>query len=75
MLMITWTFFLNYVVQFYLNNTVNLHPLTPHIRPSYTHKMANERIVTIDSLTSFHPIYTRDLVAFGFRSNLILSFK
>jgi len=36
-----WTFFLNYLVKFYLNNMVNLHPLTPHITPSYTHKMEN----------------------------------
>jgi len=31
----------NSVLEFYLNNVVNLHPLTPHIIPSYTHKMAN----------------------------------
>jgi len=33
--------FLNELVEFCLNNTVNLHPLTPHIMRSYTHKMAN----------------------------------
>jgi len=32
--------FLNELVEFYLNNTVNFHPLTPHITQSYTHKMA-----------------------------------
>ena len=42
-LMIRWTFFLKYLVKFYLNNTVNLHPLTPHITPSYTHKMRTYR--------------------------------
>jgi len=45
-------------LHFILNNIVNLRPLTPHIVPSYTHKMANV-CVAIDSMTSFHPIYTR----------------
>jgi len=31
---------LNLLVNFF-NNMVNLHPLTPYIMPSYTHKMAN----------------------------------
>jgi len=31
--------FLNQLVQFYLNNTLNRRPLTPHIIPCYTHKM------------------------------------
>jgi len=47
--------FLNQLVKFYLNNMVNLHPLTPRIMPSYTHKKAK---VTIDSVTSFHPMYS-----------------
>ena len=29
------------LVKFYLNNMVKLHPLTPHITPSYSHKMEN----------------------------------
>jgi len=32
--------FLNQLITFYLNNMVNIHQLTPHIMPSYTHKMA-----------------------------------
>jgi len=32
--------FLNYLVKFCLNNMANLHQLTSHIMPSYTHKMA-----------------------------------
>jgi len=39
------------LVQFYLNNTINLRHLTRRIMPRYTHKMAN------DSVTSFHPVY------------------
>ena len=40
-LMISVDVFLNLLVKFYLNNTVILHPLSPHIRRSYTHKMAS----------------------------------
>ena len=32
--------FINWRIEFYLNNTINLRPLTPHIMPSYTHEMA-----------------------------------
>ena len=32
--------FLKLLVKFYLNNTVNIHPLTPHIMPSYIHRTA-----------------------------------
>jgi len=35
---------------------VNLHPLTPHITPSYT-KKNGEGIETINSVTSFHLTY------------------
>jgi len=46
---------LNHLLQFYLNNTLNLRPLTPHIMPSYTHKMA---IVSWPYIvTSLHPMY------------------
>jgi len=31
--------FLNYLAEFYLNNMVNLLPLTPHIMSSYTHEV------------------------------------
>jgi len=33
-------FFINRRVELYLNNKMNLRPLTPHIMPCYTHKMA-----------------------------------
>jgi len=32
--------FLNQWIEFYLNSTINLHPLTQHITSCYTHKMA-----------------------------------
>ena len=32
--------FWNQLIQFRLNNTLNLRPLSPHIIPCYTHKMA-----------------------------------
>jgi len=32
--------FLNQLIKFYLNITVNIHQLTPLTVPSYTHKMA-----------------------------------
>ena len=31
---------LDHLIQFYLNNAINLRPLTPHIMSCYTHKMA-----------------------------------
>jgi len=55
---IMWTFFLSQMVKLYLNNTVNRHPLTPHITPSYTHPQNGKRIVAIDSVMSFQPTYT-----------------
>ena len=38
-LMLVGTFF-NQLIEFYLNNTINLRPLTPHIMSCYTRKMA-----------------------------------
>ena len=32
--------FINQRIECYLNNTITLRPLTPHIMPCYTHKMA-----------------------------------
>ena len=32
--------FINQRIKRHLNNTINLRPLTPHIIPCYTHKMA-----------------------------------
>ena len=31
---------LDHLIQFYLNNAINIRPLTPHIISYYTHKMA-----------------------------------
>ena len=31
---------INQRIEYYLNNTITLRPLTPHIMPCYTHKMA-----------------------------------
>ena len=39
-LVIIQTFHQNQLIECYLNNTINLRPLTPHIMPCYTHKMA-----------------------------------
>ena len=38
--MIKRTFFINQRIEYYLNNTIILRPLTPHMMPRYTHKMA-----------------------------------
>jgi len=46
--------FLNYLIQFYSNNTTNLRHLTQRIISSYTNK-SGDRIVTIDSVTSLQP--------------------
>ena len=32
--------FINQRIEYYLNITITLRPLTPHIMPCYTHKMA-----------------------------------
>jgi len=32
--------FINQRIECYLNDTINLRPLTPHISPCYTHKIA-----------------------------------
>jgi len=44
--------FLNQLIEFYLNNTINRRPLTPHIMSCYTHKMA-----IVSWPTSLHPMY------------------
>jgi len=48
--------FLDELIKFYLNNMVNLHQLTPHIMVSLYPKNG-DRIVTIDTVTSLHPMY------------------
>jgi len=32
--------FINQRIECYLNNTINVRPLTPHVMPCYTHKVA-----------------------------------
>ena len=45
---------LNRLIQFYLNNTLNLCPLT-HYTVLYPQK--GDRIVTIDYVMSLHPVF------------------
>jgi len=45
--------FLNKVIQFYLNNTINLR----HLSQRTLYPQNGDRIVTIDSVTLFHPMY------------------
>ena len=52
--------FINQPIKYYLNNGINLLPLTPHIMPCYTHKMA---IVTVDSMASPPYMYSRHTIA------------
>ena len=54
--MTMWAFSLNQAIKLYLNNMVNLHQLTPH---TYTklYPQNDDRIVTIDAVTSSHPVY------------------
>jgi len=47
--------FWNWLVEFYLNNVINLLPLTAHYAKLYPQN--EERIVTIVDVTSFHPVY------------------
>ena len=56
---------LNQLIQFYLNNALDLPPpSTPHITPCYTHKMAIV-IVTTDYVTSLQPMYSNAAVSTG----------
>jgi len=48
--------FVNQLIQFYSNNTINLRHLSPRIISCYTQKNG-DRIVTIDSVTSL-PVYS-----------------
>jgi len=48
--------FLNYLIQFCLNSTINFAPFnSTHYVVLYPQN--GDRIVTIDSVTSFHPMY------------------
>ena len=49
--------FLNRLIRFYLNNTLNLCPVnSTHYAVLYPKN--DDRIVTIDYVTSLHPIYS-----------------
>ena len=48
--------FLNRLIRFYLNNTLNLRPVNfTHYAVLYPQN--GDRIVTIDYVTSLHPMY------------------
>ena len=49
--------FIDQRIEFYLDNTMNLRRLTRCIMSCYTHKMAGDRVVTIDCVTSLHTMY------------------
>jgi len=56
--LVTIDIFINQRIACYLNNTKNLRRLCIlHIMPWHTHKMAVDRIVATDSVTSLHPMY------------------
>jgi len=50
-LMIIWTLSLTELIEFYSNNRINIRPLTPHIMPCNTHKMA---IVSLSQIVWRH---------------------
>jgi len=53
--------FLTRLFRFYLNNTLNLRPVnSTHYAVLYPQN--GDRIVTIDYVTSFHPMYSLQLV-------------
>jgi len=47
---------LDQLIHFYLNNAINLRPLTLHSVVLYPQN--DDSFVTIDSVTSFHPMYS-----------------
>ena len=47
--------FINQQIKCYLDSTINLRPLTPHIVMLYPQN--DDRIVAIDSVTSLYPMY------------------
>jgi len=49
--------YLNQLIQFYLNNTLNLRPLTPHVYYTVLYPQNGDRIATIDYVTSLHAMY------------------
>jgi len=51
--------FLNYLIQFYLNNTINLCLNSPHC--VVLHPQNGDRIVTVNSVTPLHPMYIADM--------------
>jgi len=54
--------FLDQLIQFYLNNTLNLRPLNyTNYLSCYAQKKNGDRIVNTDYVTSFHPMYTHHI--------------
>ena len=51
--------FVNQRIECYLNSTINLRPLTPHVMPCYTHKMASK--------ASWHRNYVTVILCLVFR--------
>jgi len=49
--------YLNQLIQFYLNNTLNLRSSTPHVYYTVLYPQNGDRIVTIDYVTSLHAMY------------------
>jgi len=58
------------ILKFYLNNTANLHPLTPRIVPSY-----GGSIVTIDSVTSIRRTYVYRTINTAQSPKRVIRFK
>ena len=53
------------LIQFRLNNTINLRHLTQRIMSRYyeQRRLQNgDRVVTVDSVTSFHPMCTNTFI-------------
>jgi len=48
--------FLNWLIEFYLNNTINPRHLTQYNIVLYPQN--GDRMVTTDSVTSLHPMYS-----------------
>jgi len=60
---------LNQLIQFHLNNTLNLDSLLNYTNYFVLYPQNGDRIVNIDYVTSFHPVYCNRLCR-PFVSNL-----
>ena len=49
---------LDQLIRFYLNYAINFRPLTPHIMIVMLYPQNGDSFVTIDSVTSLHPVYS-----------------